>query len=241
MTEAGRRFPIRKSFAHRSSHGRRDRAHGRPWGPRAPSRARVGRARVIAHAVAAPAMAAGAARAVPADRCGPLLRLSGPLSEPRSGGAVHPHRADGGRSAPDERGMARPGAPRAHARADAEPRGHEGPRGDPLPRSAGARARQGRHDRQAPAGAEDGVSLRGRVGASGADEGRAPGLVREELRPLRPASPRLVPPPLFLSRPAGRAGTRGRRTRARHAPRQASTRARGSGGCRPLHVPGLLR
>ena len=52
---------------------------------------------------------------------------------------------------------------------------------------------------------------------------------------------RLVPPPLFLSGPAGGAGPRGRRARARHAPREVRNLAGGSGEWRPVHVPGLLR
>ena len=52
------------------------------------------------------------------------------------------------------------------ARGDAQARGAQGSRGGPLPRGAGARPRQGRHHRQAPHGAEDGVPRRGRVGAS---------------------------------------------------------------------------
>ena len=77
----------------------------------------------------------------------------------------------------------------------------QGARRGSLSRSARARTRQGRHDRQAPHGAEDAVPRRGRRRRARADARGTRDMVRGEPRPVRVAAARQLPPSLFLARP----------------------------------------
>ena len=92
------------------------------------------------------------------------------------------------------------GGARAHGR-------EQGAGGSPLSRGARDGPRQGRHDRQAPHGAEDAVPRRGRRRRARADDGRAQGLVREEQRQVRAAAARSASG-ISTSRPTGAARAR---------------------------------
>ena len=114
-------------------------------------------------------------------------------------------------------------------------------RGGALPGRRRHGARQGRHHRQAPHGAEDAVPGRGRGDPAGAGPGRARGVVRRERRHVRAARPHQLPADLLFAGPARRPCARRRGEGARAARRPAGRLEDRGLGRRSVHAAGLLR